>query len=204
MQKYICVFCCFAAFPGEVRRHRAGRCGWRLSFKGAGTSTRHPPPTPAPRFFLRPSPFFSFRLSRSPFLSVSLCPSVCSCLGFSVRVFFSLPACASPALALAVETTHGAPAVAVPLAYSGLPGPGWGNGSPSWPRRARPGLPRSGSGSPPFPPGPGRREMASVWAVGPPGLERGPWRVRPPVVCLSKSLCACVRGSECEHKSWWV
>lgn len=143
---------------------------------------------PSPRFFsLTPLSFFSFRLSRSPFLSVLLCV----CVPVSLfRSFFSLPARASLALARAVETTHGAPALAVPLAYSGLPGPGWGKGSPSWPRRARPGLARSGSRSPPSPPGTGRRGMASVWAVGPPGLERGPWRVRLRVVCLSKSLCA--------------
>lgn len=42
--------------------------------------------------------------------------------------------------------------------------------------------------------------MASVWAAGPPALERGPWRVRLRVMCLSRSLCACVRVSEYEDE----
>lgn len=104
-----------------------------------------------PLFFsLTPLSFFLSTLSIP--LSGSLCPSVCfvspfPCFGLFFFFFFPprpARARASLALAPAIETTHRAPAVAVPLAYSGIPGPGWGKGTPSWtrpgPGRASPSL----------------------------------------------------------------
>lgn len=42
-QRFICAFCCSTTVPGKAAPHRAKRCGWKLSFREAGTSIRHTP-----------------------------------------------------------------------------------------------------------------------------------------------------------------
>lgn len=188
------LFVLFAAQPPSLARSGGTEemC-LEAEFQGTWSLYQTSPAHALSSFFFSDPSLFSFRLSRSPFLSGSLCPSVCLYLGFPVLVFFFSP---SP-LPARVSSLGSGDRNHAPRARGGcaarlfrdpgtrlgkgdafldVPGPG-------------PGLPKSGSSSP-SPPGTGRRGMASVCAGAGNGAVEG---ATAGDVSERESVCVCAR-----------